>query len=105
LRECNRAGLAQRKRIDRFIFEYDITATIEAATQAEAEAKLLAEPALLDFSDPGCASRNSSPLSSQLLWKTVKVLCIRPVARGLTRAEQNAQAASATGQGSRRENE
>ena len=51
LRECNRAGLAQRTRIDRFIFEYDITATIEAATQAEAEAKLLAEPALLDFSD------------------------------------------------------
>ena len=35
----------------RFIFEYDITATIDAATQAEAEAKLLAEPTLLDFSD------------------------------------------------------
>ena len=80
LRECNRAGLAQRTRIDRFIFEYDITATIEAATQAEAEAKLLAEPALLDFSDfddfdvsfragrsdnyirvhPGCAQRRDT---------------------------------------------
>ncbi len=35
----------------RFVFEYDITATIDAETQAEAEAKLLAEPALLDFSD------------------------------------------------------
>src|ERR1039458_305742 len=46
-------GLAQRKRIDRFTFEYDITATIEAATQAEAEAKLLAEPTLLDFTDFG----------------------------------------------------
>jgi hypothetical protein len=35
----------------RFIFEYDITATIDAATQAEAEEKLLAEPTLLDFTD------------------------------------------------------
>jgi len=61
LRECNRAGLAQRTRIDRFIFEYDITATIDAATQAEAEAKLLAEPALLDFTDPGCASPGRAP--------------------------------------------
>jgi hypothetical protein len=35
----------------RFTFEYDITATIDAATQAEAEAKLLAEPTLLDLTD------------------------------------------------------
>jgi hypothetical protein len=39
------------KTMPRFVFEYDITATIDAETQAEAEAKLLAEPALLDFSD------------------------------------------------------
>ena len=45
----------------RFVFEYDITATIDAATQAEAEAKLLAEPALLDFTDPGCASPGRAP--------------------------------------------
>jgi hypothetical protein len=32
----------------RFTFEYDITATIDA--------ELLAEPTLLDFTDPGCAS-------------------------------------------------
>jgi hypothetical protein len=64
----------------RFVFEYDITATIDAETQAEAEAKLLAEPALLDFSDfddfdvsfragrsdnyirvhPGCAQRRDT---------------------------------------------
>ena len=54
------------KTMPRFTFEYDITATIDAATQAEAEAKLLAEPALLDFTDPGCASPRLRTTQSQL---------------------------------------
>jgi len=51
-------GLAQRKRINRFTFASDESGLIliDAETQAEAEAKLLAEPALLDLTDPGCAS-------------------------------------------------